>query len=79
MKQKSQDEIEYINEHDYLTDLYNRRVFINKFERLAENRSYPITFMMIDLNGLKILNDAFGHLTGDQALISVGNVFKKCF
>lgn len=76
---KRQDEIEYINEHDYLTDLYNRRVFINKFERLAENRSYPITFMMIDLNGLKILNDAFGHLTGDQALISVGNVFKNVF
>lgn len=76
---KRQDEIEYINEHDYLTDLYNRRVFINKFEKLANDRAYPITFMMIDLNGLKILNDAFGHLVGDEALISVGNVFKRVF
>lgn len=76
---KRQDEIEYINEHDYLTDLYNRRVFIQRFENLSNNKAYPITFMMIDLNGLKILNDAFGHLVGDQALIEVGNVFKRVF
>ena len=76
---KRQEEIEYINEHDYLTDLYNRRVFIETFEKYSEDKSYPITFMMIDLNGLKILNDAFGHKVGDEALISVGNVFKKVF
>lgn len=74
-----QEEIEYVNQHDYLTDLYNRRVFIETFENMSFEQKYPLTFMMLDLNGLKIINDAFGHHAGDEALIEVGNIFKKVF
>ena len=76
---KRQREVEYINQHDYLTDLYNRRIFINKFRELNGNKEFPITVMMMDLNGLKILNDAFGHQVGDEALIEVANAFRKVF
>lgn len=63
-----QEEIKYINQHDYLTGLYNRRMFQETFESLSQNKAYPLTIMMLDLNGLKLINDAFGHLKGDEAL-----------
>jgi diguanylate cyclase (GGDEF)-like protein len=76
---KRQAEIEYINQHDYLTDLYNRRMLIEKFNELNQKQAYPITVMMMDLNGLKMLNDAFGHHIGDDALVEVANAFRKVF
>ncbi|MFA5526351.1 MAG: HD domain-containing phosphohydrolase [Acholeplasmataceae bacterium] len=74
---KRQEEIRYINQHDYLTDLYNRRTFQEKFDELTEKKKYPLTMMMIDLNGLKLINDAFGHLSGDLALKLVAKELSK--
>jgi diguanylate cyclase (GGDEF)-like protein len=56
---------------DQLTGLYNRRAFE---ERLEEERSRaartgdPLALLVIDLDGLKAINDAGGHLAGDEAL-----------
>ena len=74
---KKQAEIQYINQHDYLTNLYNRRTFQEKFHEVSAKQAYPITIMMLDLNGLKLINDAFGHLKGDEALIKVSNVLNE--
>ncbi len=63
-----QKQIEYISTHDFLTDLYNRRYFVEAFAKLDEEPNYPLGLMMLDLNGLKILNDAYGHDIGDIAL-----------
>ncbi len=73
-QKKNQNEIEYMGQHDYLTDLYNRRYYETKLRELNQKENYPIAIMMIDLNGLKILNDAFGHRLGDHALTRVANV-----
>ncbi|MEP7004171.1 MAG: GAF domain-containing protein [Chloroflexota bacterium] len=62
---------------DPLTGLPNRRVF---FEKLAEGLSRseqdgaPLSVAMIDANGLKQLNDQFGHAAGDQALVKIGEM-----
>lgn len=74
---EKQKEIEYLSFHDHLTGLYNRRYMAESLAKLDEANHYPLAIMMIDLNGLKILNDAYGHDTGDKALISVAKVFKK--
>lgn len=42
--------------------------------KLDKPAYYPIGMMMIDLNGLKIFNDAYGHHTGDRALKKVAQV-----
>ncbi len=68
---QKQKEIEYISLHDFLTGLYNRRYFVEKFSQVDHDNYYPITLMMLDLNGLKILNDAYGHDIGDEALKKV--------
>jgi diguanylate cyclase len=74
---RSEEEIIYLSYHDYLTGLYNRRYFVNEFEKLDTRLSYPLGIMMIDLNALKLINDAFGHSSGDEALILVSRVLEQ--
>lgn len=69
-----QDEIAYLSNHDYLTGLYNRRYFTEQFNDMDDKNRYPLGVMMLDVNGLKIINDAFGHDTGDIALKKVSDI-----
>ena len=73
-QQQKQNEIEHISTHDFLTGLYNRRYFNQIITEIDQESSYPLAVMMMDLNGLKILNDAYGHAFGDQALKEVADV-----
>ncbi|MDA3932104.1 MAG: diguanylate cyclase [Tenericutes bacterium] len=71
-----QKQIKYISNHDFLTGLYNRRYFVKSFGNLNENHSCPLGLMMMDLNGLKLLNDAYGHAKGDLALKQTADIIK---
>ena len=77
-KKKSQDEIKYLSLHDHLTGLYNRRFFEVEMERLDTERNLPITIIMGDVNGLKLINDSFGHSVGDELLIKGTKSIKNC-
>jgi diguanylate cyclase (GGDEF)-like protein/PAS domain S-box-containing protein len=70
-------EIEYLSFHDHLTGLYNRRYMEDSIRRLDTDRNLPFAIMAVDVNGLKLTNDAFGHLTGDLLLQQVGSVLKR--
>lgn len=72
-------ELEYVNNHDFLTDLYNRRYITKEIENCDKNRKYPYGLINIDINGLKTFNDIYGHNTGDIVLIKVANVLKSVF
>lgn len=69
--------ISYLSYHDQLTGLFNRRFFDEELARLDSPRNYPLTLAMGDVNGLKMVNDSFGHKAGDELLIRVANVLKK--
>ena len=61
---------------DPLTGLYNRIGFQNEFKKLRANPKYKdakITVIMSDLDGLKFINDNFGHANGDNAITQVAN------
>lgn len=73
-KKEKQRRIEYLSYHDQLTGLYNRRFFDEELKRLDVIRNFPLTLLMADVNGLKIINDAFGHESGDQLLQKVADV-----
>jgi diguanylate cyclase (GGDEF)-like protein/PAS domain S-box-containing protein len=68
--------IEYLSFNDQLTGLYNRRFFDEELKRLDTKRNYPLTLLIIDVNGLKLTNDAFGHQEGDRLLQEVAFVMK---
>jgi len=75
-KKIKDDEIRYISFHDKLTDLYNRAFFEEEISRLDTNRQYPITIIMGDCNGLKLVNDVFGHPEGDRLLKKTAEILK---
>jgi len=64
---------------DKLTGLYNKNFFEEELKRLDTKRQLPISIIMGDLNGLKLINDAFGHEMGDRALKFVANNMKESF
>lgn len=72
-----QKQAEYLSFHDHLTKLYNRRFFEEELLRLDTLRNLPISFILMDVNGLKLTNDAFGHEMGDQLLKKIADVIKK--
>lgn len=69
--------IEYLSYHDQLTGLYNRHFFEEELERLDHDRNYPLCLIMSDVNGLKLINDSFGHKMGDELLKKTAEVIKR--
>jgi diguanylate cyclase (GGDEF)-like protein/PAS domain S-box-containing protein len=76
-QKKKQDEILFLSYHDQLTGLYNRRFFEEELKRLDTERNLPLTLVMFDVNGLKLINDAFGHQTADQVLQTVAWALRR--
>jgi len=64
----SEEEILYLSNHDQLTGLYNRRFYEKALEDLDTEANLPITVAMGDINGLKLINDSFGHPMGDELI-----------
>lgn len=64
---------------DKLTGLYNKNFFEEEMSRLDTNRQLPISLIMGDINGLKLINDAFGHSMGDRALKRAADIMLDSF
>lgn len=62
---------EYLSYHDSMTGLYNRRFLAEEQRRLDEKDNYPLCIICCDVNGLKLVNDVFGHNTGDRLICRV--------
>ncbi|AKX93433.1 cyclic di-GMP phosphodiesterase response regulator RpfG [Moorella thermoacetica] len=78
-KKKFEQKLAYISLHDQLTALYNRAYFEEELKRLSTSRKYPITIIVADVNGLKLVNDTMGHDKGDELLTACARVLKKAF
>jgi diguanylate cyclase (GGDEF)-like protein/PAS domain S-box-containing protein len=75
-RKEKQKRIEFLSYHDQLTGLYNRRYFEEELKRLDTSRNLPISIVYADINGLKAINDAFGHNNGDQLICKAAGVLK---
>jgi len=76
-RKRAEDKIEYISYHDDLTDLYNRSFFQYKEESFNSRDSYPFSVLFIDVDKLKLVNDAFGHQIGDRLLKRAAEVVSR--
>ncbi len=76
-KKKHEEELTFLSYHDNLTGLYNRRFFEEELHRLDTKRNLPLSIIMGDINGLKIINDSFGHTVGDDYLKMTSEIIKK--
>lgn len=69
--------LEYLSYNDQLTGLKNRRFYEEELKRLDVKENLPLTIIMGDVNGLKLINDSFGHAAGDELIRKVAKIIKK--
>lgn len=74
------DRLKTLSMRDHLTGLYNRRVFEAMLEVETRKRSSkPFSLLLIDLDNFKLVNDTYGHGTGDQVLVAVARMLRLSF
>lgn len=78
-QKRAEEKIRYLSFHDKLTGLYNRAFFEEELKRLDTARQLPLSIIMGDVNGLKLVNDAFGHKVGDDLLKGISNILRVSF
>jgi diguanylate cyclase (GGDEF)-like protein/PAS domain S-box-containing protein len=64
--------------HDSLTGLANKDLFLEQLQRAAtaSARGRIVAVLFLDVDGLKLVNDRFGHLVGDQLLVKVADILR---
>ena len=75
--QQRVEQLDHLAHQDSLIDLPNRRGFLRELERLIARVSrYDAkgAMLYVDVDGLKAINDSFGHRAGDEALIQVAGL-----
>lgn len=79
---KLRNELQQLSIIDELTRLYNRRGFMTVAQQqlsLSNRNKKEMRLAFIDLDGMKKINDHFGHLMGDAALVETAAILKKTF
>ena len=74
--------LQQLSFNDELTGLLNRRGFLSMAQqqlKIAQREDWQLVLLFADLDGLKDINDNFGHTEGDRALKSIAAVLKKTF
>ncbi len=63
---------------DPLTQIYNRRYYFSKLEKIIdENSAKNVCVMMIDIDNFKMFNDTRGHPMGDRVILVVADLIKR--
>lgn len=80
-KERADEETARLATTDPLTGVFNRRTFIELAEQelaRARRSTVPLALMMLDLDHFKRVNDTYGHLVGDQVLVSFTRLIREC-
>ena len=77
--EKVNHKLEILSNTDPLTGLYNRRYFYQQMENVVGDTVFPdnLVCILMDIDTFKHVNDTFGHIVGDQALVSFGHILKS--
>lgn len=74
-----EEQLEHLSTHDVLTGLYNRTFYEAELSRLTASRRYPVSVIVIDLDGLKHINDTYGHAAGDNMIRKAATIIMNAF
>lgn len=75
---QSKAQIEYLSYYDSLTGLFNRAYVDKTIAEIMCPNNLPLSIILGDMNGLKLINDVFGHKKGDELIINAAKVLQKC-
>lgn len=76
-RKKAEAYLEFLGKHDVLTKLRNRAFYDDEIARISRRGPFPVGVLAVDLNGLKRVNDEYGHAAGDALLRRAGEALKK--
>lgn len=76
-RKRTEAEILYLSQHDVLTGVHNRSYYEKERQRLDHSDYLPLSLVIGDINGLKLINDAFGHGEGDKLIIDIAKVMEN--
>ena len=75
----SEEKLHYVSYHDRLTGVFNRTYLDQKINELKDHSNvFPVSVILCDIDGLKYINDTSGYKIGDNILILVSNILKRC-
>jgi len=72
-------ELTYLSNHDSLTGLYNRAFLDIALAKAVEGGMFPLSTIVADLDGLKLVNDTLGHAAGDRLIKGAATVLRMAF
>jgi len=75
-RKQAEEKIRYLSFYDNLTGLHNRLYMEEEMKRLDTARQLPVSVIMADLNGLKLINDTYGHDLGDKMLKNAAEILR---
>ncbi len=78
-RKQMEEQLRYISMHDPMTGLYNRAYFEEEMRRVDLARQGPVSIFVVDVDGLKIINDTLGHQQGDELLKAATQAFRHGF
>ncbi|MFA6308311.1 MAG: HD domain-containing phosphohydrolase [Clostridia bacterium] len=76
-KKKAEDDLIYSLNHDYLTKLYNRKYFEESKLKMVKEKRLPISIIIADINGVRLINDAFGFDKGDKLIFETSKILQS--
>ncbi|NLL34044.1 MAG: diguanylate cyclase [Clostridiales bacterium] len=77
-RKKKERQIEYLREHDFLTGLYNRNYMEQEKRRLDQPEYLPLSVAICDIDGLRVINDAYGTQEGDYLILKTAQLLRNC-
>lgn len=73
--------ISHMAYHDFLTDLPNRVLFLERLKnaiQLSKKRATQVIVLVLDLDNFKVINDTLGHKMGDALVVEISKRLRKC-
>lgn len=74
---RRENHILYLYSHDTLTDLYNRSYFTDAKTKYDSPDCLPLSIIIGDLNGIRLINEAFGNAEGDRLIAETAKILKR--
>jgi len=77
-RKQAEENLINLSKRDYLTGIYNRGFYENELKRMNNEEFLPLSVIIGDINGVKFINDAFGHAAGDKHIVETAMILKDC-
>ncbi|MDD2371150.1 MAG: GGDEF domain-containing protein [Firmicutes bacterium] len=74
-----EERLQYLSFHDQLTGLFNRTYMEDIVNSIIKGDYNPVGIVVIDIDGLKLVNDNLGHAQGDALIINASKILNKSF